>query len=166
MTKFRALVQHILPRKHTFNTFPSQVAHVRTTEFCTSRHTCVDRDASLYKHRNYTKSCASANASASNVSWHGTTILCVRKGGEVVVIGDGQVSMGNTVVKPNARKVRRIGGAEHPHILAYMPSRVWIFKALLCERDRGVGAERAPVMPHHPSALSAKMIEDREDVSP
>jgi ATP-dependent HslUV protease subunit HslV len=41
--------------------------------------------------------------------WHGTTILSVRKGDKVVVAGDGQVSMGNTVMKPNARKVRRIG---------------------------------------------------------
>jgi ATP-dependent HslUV protease subunit HslV len=41
--------------------------------------------------------------------WHGTTILSVRKGGRVVVIGDGQVSMGNTVLKSNARKVRRLG---------------------------------------------------------
>ena len=41
--------------------------------------------------------------------WHGTTILAVRKGGRVVVAGDGQVSMGNTVMKPNARKVRRLG---------------------------------------------------------
>ena len=41
--------------------------------------------------------------------WHGTTILSVRKGGKVVVIGDGQVSMGNTVMKPNARKVRKLG---------------------------------------------------------
>ena len=41
--------------------------------------------------------------------WHGTTILSVRKGGKVVVIGDGQVSMGNTVMKPNAKKVRRLG---------------------------------------------------------
>ncbi len=41
--------------------------------------------------------------------WHGTTILSVRKGGEVVVAGDGQVSMGNTVIKANARKVRRLG---------------------------------------------------------
>jgi ATP-dependent HslUV protease subunit HslV len=40
--------------------------------------------------------------------WHGTTILSVRKGGKVVVIGDGQVSMGNTVMKPNARKVRKL----------------------------------------------------------
>ncbi len=41
--------------------------------------------------------------------WHGTTILSVRKGGQVVVAGDGQVSMGNTVIKANAKKVRRIG---------------------------------------------------------
>jgi ATP-dependent HslUV protease, peptidase subunit HslV len=42
-------------------------------------------------------------------SWHGTTILGVKKGGRTVIAGDGQVSMGNTVMKPNARKVRRIG---------------------------------------------------------
>src|SRR5579862_9525781 len=41
-------------------------------------------------------------------SWHGTTILTVRKGGIVAVGGDGQVSMGQTVVKSNARKVRRL----------------------------------------------------------
>jgi ATP-dependent HslUV protease subunit HslV len=41
--------------------------------------------------------------------WHGTTILCVRKGERVVVAGDGQVTLGNTVIKSNARKVRRVG---------------------------------------------------------
>jgi len=41
--------------------------------------------------------------------WHGTTILTVRKGGKVVIAGDGQVSFGQTVVKANARKVRTIG---------------------------------------------------------
>ena len=41
--------------------------------------------------------------------WHGTTILGVKKGGKTVIAGDGQVSMGNTVMKPNAKKVRRIG---------------------------------------------------------
>lgn len=41
--------------------------------------------------------------------WHGTTILSVRRGGKVVVAGDGQVSMGQTVMKPNARKVRTLG---------------------------------------------------------
>ena len=42
-------------------------------------------------------------------SWHGTTILGVKKGGKTVSAGDGQVSLGNTVIKPNAKKVRRIG---------------------------------------------------------
>jgi ATP-dependent HslUV protease, peptidase subunit HslV len=42
-------------------------------------------------------------------TWHGTTILSVRKNGKVVVAGDGQVSLGPTVVKANARKVRRLG---------------------------------------------------------
>ena len=41
--------------------------------------------------------------------YHGTTILGVKKGGKTVVAGDGQVSLGNTVIKPNARKVRRLG---------------------------------------------------------
>jgi ATP-dependent HslUV protease subunit HslV len=41
--------------------------------------------------------------------YHATTILVVRHEGKVVMIGDGQVSMGSTVVKPNAKKVRRIG---------------------------------------------------------
>lgn len=43
---------------------------------------------------------------------HGTTILAVRKGTDVVLIGDGQVSQGSTVFKPNARKVRVIGGGK------------------------------------------------------
>ena len=42
-------------------------------------------------------------------SMHATTIVTVRKGGKVVIAGDGQVSLGNTVMKGNARKVRRIG---------------------------------------------------------
>src|SRR6218665_3445336 len=42
-------------------------------------------------------------------AWHGTTILSVRKSGKVVIAGDGQVSAGNTVMKPNARKVRPLG---------------------------------------------------------
>jgi ATP-dependent HslUV protease, peptidase subunit HslV len=42
-------------------------------------------------------------------SWHGTTILTVRKGGTVVIGGDGQVSIGQTIVKSNAKKVRKLG---------------------------------------------------------
>jgi ATP-dependent HslUV protease subunit HslV len=44
--------------------------------------------------------------------WHGTTILSVRKKGEVVIAGDGQVTLGQTVIKSNAKKVRRLGGGE------------------------------------------------------
>ena len=40
--------------------------------------------------------------------WHGTTIIGVRKGAEVVIAGDGQVSLGQTVIKGTARKVRRL----------------------------------------------------------
>jgi ATP-dependent HslUV protease subunit HslV len=45
-------------------------------------------------------------------TWHGTTILTVRKGGAVAIGGDGQVSIGQTIVKQNARKVRRLGKGE------------------------------------------------------
>lgn len=50
-----------------------------------------------------------STAPRSTPSWHGTTIVTVRKGGQVVVAGDGQVSLGATIIKANARKVRRIG---------------------------------------------------------
>tara|TARA_R110000787_G_scaffold16622_37_gene51212 strand:+ start:6648 stop:7199 length:552 start_codon:yes stop_codon:yes gene_type:complete len=46
------------------------------------------------------------------IPMHGTTILCVRRDGKVVLAGDGQVSLGDMVVKANARKVRRIGADE------------------------------------------------------
>ena len=46
----------------------------------------------------------------NNPSWHGTTIISVRKDNQVVIAGDGQVSLGNTVIKGSAQKVRRIGG--------------------------------------------------------
>ncbi|WP_375687926.1 ATP-dependent protease subunit HslV [Pseudooceanicola sp. LIPI14-2-Ac024] len=53
-------------------------------------------------------------ADTSFPGWHGTTIIGVRKGGKVVIAGDGQVSMGDTVMKGTARKVRRLtpGGYE------------------------------------------------------
>ncbi|HEX3399690.1 MAG TPA: ATP-dependent protease subunit HslV [Acetobacteraceae bacterium] len=51
--------------------------------------------------------------------WHGTTILCVRRDGHVAMAGDGQVSLGQTIIKGNARKVRRIGaGAGGGNVLA------------------------------------------------
>ena len=48
-------------------------------------------------------------AHASEHLWHGTTILSVRKGNTVLIAGDGQVSLGDTVVKANANKIRRLG---------------------------------------------------------
>lgn len=45
---------------------------------------------------------------SETITWHGTTILAVRKGDDIVVAGDGQVSLGQTVIKANARKVRRL----------------------------------------------------------
>lgn len=50
------------------------------------------------------------SADTQPASWHATTILSVRKNGSVVIAGDGQVSLGDTVVKANARKVRRLSG--------------------------------------------------------
>ncbi|MEA2783097.1 MAG: ATP-dependent HslUV protease, peptidase subunit HslV [Rhodospirillaceae bacterium] len=49
---------------------------------------------------------------SSPPSWHGTTILSLRKQGQIVIAGDGQVTFGNTVIKSNARKVRRLGKGE------------------------------------------------------
>ena len=46
---------------------------------------------------------------ADGASWHATTILTVRKDGRVVIAGDGQVSLGATIIKANARKVRQLG---------------------------------------------------------
>mmetsp|Transcript_18769 Transcript_18769/g.30813 ORF Transcript_18769/g.30813 Transcript_18769/m.30813 type:complete len:265 (+) Transcript_18769:89-883(+) len=54
-------------------------------------------------HRSY-----HATKSASSPDWHGTTIVCVRKNGRVCMMGDGMVSMGSVIVKPNAKKIRRI----------------------------------------------------------
>jgi len=51
---------------------------------------------------------SSPGGAAAFPNWHGTTILAVRKAGATVIVGDGQVSMGPTIVKGNARKVRRL----------------------------------------------------------
>ena len=58
--------------------------------------------------------------SPSPAVWHGTTILSVRKNGKVVIAGDGQVTFGQTVMKSNARKVRRLGpkGAKGGDVIA------------------------------------------------
>ena len=46
-----------------------------------------------------------------DASWHGTTIISVRKGNQVVIAGDGQVSLGNTVIKSTAQKVRKLANS-------------------------------------------------------
>lgn len=52
------------------------------------------------------------NPQDSKAIWHGTTVLAVRKNGKLVMLSDGQVSMGQTIMKGNARKVRRIAGGQ------------------------------------------------------
>jgi len=62
--------------------------------------------------------------------WHGTTIVAVRKGGKVVVAGDGQVSLGQTVIKGTARKVRRIAPGGHPVVCGFAGSTADAFTLL------------------------------------
>lgn len=62
--------------------------------------------------------------------WHGTTIIGVRRGGEVVVAGDGQVSLGQTVIKGTARKVRRLSPGGHPVVAGFAGSTADAFTLL------------------------------------
>ena len=62
--------------------------------------------------------------------WHGTTILAVRKGGEVVLAGDGQVSLGQTVIKGTARKVRRLSPGGHEVVAGFAGSTADAFTLL------------------------------------
>jgi 20S proteasome alpha/beta subunit len=54
-------------------------------------------------------SMSESNHQSTYPGWHATTIVMVRKGNHVVIGGDGQVSLGPTIIKANARKVRRLG---------------------------------------------------------
>jgi ATP-dependent HslUV protease, peptidase subunit HslV len=62
--------------------------------------------------------------------WHGTTIVAVRKGGRVVVAGDGQVSLGQTVIKSGARKVRRLEPGGQPVLCGFAGSTADAFTLL------------------------------------
>ncbi|MBZ0122815.1 MAG: ATP-dependent protease subunit HslV [Roseovarius sp.] len=62
--------------------------------------------------------------------WHGTTIVAVRKGGEVVVAGDGQVSLGQTVIKAGARKVRRLSPGGYDVVAGFAGSTADAFTLL------------------------------------
>ena len=62
---------------------------------------------------------AGADDADRGPGWRGTTILAVKKNGRSVIAGDGQVSLGQTVVKGNARKVRRLQSGGHPVIAGF-----------------------------------------------
>ncbi|WP_099825030.1 ATP-dependent protease subunit HslV [Oceaniglobus indicus] len=62
--------------------------------------------------------------------WHGTTIIGVRKGGKVVIAGDGQVSLGQTVIKGTARKVRRLNPGGHEIVAGFAGSTADAFALL------------------------------------
>lgn len=62
--------------------------------------------------------------------WHGTTIIGVKKGGKVVVAGDGQVSLGQTVIKGTARKVRRLKPGGHEIVAGFAGSTADAFTLL------------------------------------
>ncbi len=62
--------------------------------------------------------------------WHGTTIVGVKKGNKVVIAGDGQVSLGQTVIKGSARKVRRISPGGHDVICGFAGSTADAFTLL------------------------------------
>ncbi len=62
--------------------------------------------------------------------WHGTTIIGVKKGGKVVIAGDGQVSIGQTVIKGTARKVRRISPGGHDVVCGFAGSTADAFTLL------------------------------------
>ncbi len=67
---------------------------------------------------------------ADGPGWHGTTILAVRRGGEVVVAGDGQVSLGQTVIKGSARKVRRLSPGGYDVVAGFAGSTADAFTLL------------------------------------
>lgn len=73
---------------------------------------------------------AGAMTASGFPGWHGTTILAVRRGGEVVIAGDGQVSLGQTVIKASARKVRRLAPGGHEVVAGFAGSTADAFTLL------------------------------------
>ena len=76
----------------------SRKAINRTSTTINYHATSLTARRSIYHATQYTQS----------PDWHGTTIVCVRKNGRVCMMGDGMVSMGSVIVKPNAKKIRKI----------------------------------------------------------
>jgi ATP-dependent HslUV protease subunit HslV len=73
---------------------------------------------------------AETHSSGQFPGWHGTTIIGVKKDGEVVIAGDGQVSLGQTVIKGSARKVRRLSPGGHDGICGFAGSTADAFTLL------------------------------------
>ena len=69
--------------------------------------------------------------------WHGTTIIGVKKDGEVVIAGDGQVSLGQTVIKGTARKVRRLSPGGFDVVAGFAGSTADAFTLLERKPRRG-----------------------------
>lgn len=92
---------HRAPHRTTFVFFPTMM---NTALFSKTARLISRRTTPVPSLRAYH---ASILSNGEN-SWHGTTIVCVRKNGKVCMMGDGQVSMGSMTVKPNAKKIRRI----------------------------------------------------------
>jgi ATP-dependent HslUV protease subunit HslV len=63
-------------------------------------------------------------------TWHGTTIIGVKKDGKVVIAGDGQVSLGQTVIKGTAKKVRKLSPGGHDVIAGFAGSTADAFTLL------------------------------------
>ena len=86
--------------------------------------------------------------------WHGTTILAVRRAGEVVVAGDGQVSLGNTVIKGSARKVRRLSPGGRDVVAGFAGSTADAFTLL----DRL--EKKLEAMPGQLARASVELVKD------
>src|SRR5260370_38161832 len=87
-------------------------------------------------------------SSESDQTWHGTTILSLRKDGKVVIAGDGQVSFGQTVLKSNAKKLRRLGnGSVLAGFAGATPDALTLFERLEAKLEQ------------HPGQLSRACVE-------
>lgn len=114
--KQQLIKSSILPITHnkrmntSVKSLAAAVGFVARSVTGTSRFAAYQRNSptSCIGHQRLQQQLQTNNFSSGAPTWHGTTILCVRKGDKVCLMGDGQVSMGSVVVKPNTRKIRRI----------------------------------------------------------
>ena len=86
--------------------------------------------------------------------WHATTILAVRKNGQVAIAGDGQVSLGNTVIKSNAKKLRRLGDDVIVGFAGATADAITLFERLEAKLEQ------------YPSQLSRACVEIAKDRAP